>query len=50
MDEVYEFSSPYEQPLSISAHPHEPIFACGFNSGRMRIFNIDSTEVIEDFS
>jgi WD40 repeat protein len=50
MDEVYEFSSPVDQPLSISAHPHEPLFACGFESGKMRIFNIDSTEVIEEFS
>lgn len=30
MEEVYEFSSPYDQPLSLAAHPTEPIFACGF--------------------
>jgi hypothetical protein len=50
MDEVYEFSSPVDQPLSISAHPHLPLFACGFETGKMRIFNIDSTEVTEEFS
>jgi WD40 repeat protein len=50
MEEVYEFSSPFDQPLSISAHPSEPIFACGFHSGKMRIFDIETTEVTDEFS
>ena len=50
MEEVYEFSSPFDQPLSLSAHPTEPIFACGFESGKMRIFDIDTTEVTDEFS
>jgi WD40 repeat protein len=49
-DEVYEFSSPVEQPLCVSAHPVLPIFACGFETGRMRIFDIDTTEVLDEFS
>lgn len=49
-DEVYEFSSPMDQPLSVAAHPTLPIFSCGFEQGKMRVFDIDSTEVIEEFS
>jgi len=50
LEEVYEFSSPFDQPLCISAHPSQSIFACGFHSGKMRIFDIDTTEVIDEFS
>lgn len=49
-DEVYEFSSPVDQPLCIAAHPRSARFACGFESGKMRIFDIDSTEVVDEFS
>lgn len=48
-DEVYEFTA-NDQPLSVSAHPTLPIFACGFGSGNMRIFDIDSTDVIDEFA
>ena len=49
-DEVYEFSSPVDQPLCVSAHPTLNLFACGFESGKMRIFDIDTTEVVDEFS
>ena len=49
-DEVYEFSSPVDQPLCVAAHPQQSIFACGFESGKMRIFDIDTTEVLDEFS
>lgn len=49
-EEVYEFSSPIDQPISVSAHPNQSIFACGFDSGKMRIFDIESTEVLDEFS
>lgn len=42
-DELYEFSSTDEQPLCVSGHPTLPIFACGFHTGTMRIFDIDTT-------
>ena len=48
--EVYEFSSPTDQPLCISSHPTQPMFACGFESGKMRIFDTDTTEVVDEFS
>jgi len=34
----------------VSAHPTLSIFACGFESGKMRIFDIDTTEVVDEFS
>ena len=42
-DQVVEFSSPIDQPLCVSAHPTLPIFACGFKSGAMRVFDIEKT-------
>lgn len=49
-DEVYEYSAPQDQVLCVSAHPSLPIFSCGFETGRMRVFDIDSTSVIDEFS
>ena len=50
LEEVYEFSSPIDQPISIASHPKEAKFACGFQSGKMRIFDIEATEVLDEFS
>ena len=49
-DQVYEFSSPVDQPLSVAAHPQLPLFSCGFESGVMRVFDIDRTCVADEFS
>lgn len=48
-DQVYEFSSPIDQPLSIAAHPFLPLFSCGFESGVMRVFDIERTCVADEF-
>jgi WD40 repeat protein len=48
--ENFEFSCPVDQVLSISAHPTLPIFSCGFESGKMRVFNIDTLQVADEFS
>jgi WD repeat-containing protein 90 len=45
-----EFSSPIDQPLVVAAHPVLPIFACGFKSGTMRIFDIEKTCVADEFT
>ena len=50
LEEVYQFSSPIDQPISVSSHPSQAIFACGFASGKMRIFDIETTEVLDEFS
>lgn len=49
MDQVYEFSSPVDQALCVSAHPSMPLFACGFESGVMRVFDIERTCVADEF-
>ena len=49
-DQVYEFSSPIDQPLSLSSHPQLPLFACGFESGVLRIFDIERTCVADEFA
>ena len=48
-DQVVEFSSPIDQPLCVTAHPTLPIFSCGFQSGTMRVFDIEKTCVCENF-
>jgi len=47
---IYEFVSPNDQAISVASHPSEPLFACGFESGSLRVFDIDNTKVIEIFN
>jgi WD40 repeat protein len=49
-DQNVEFTCPYDQPLCVAAHPELNIFACGFQSGTMRIFDIEKTSVAEDYT
>jgi len=48
-DQVYEFSSPVDQALCVAAHPSLPLFSCGFESGVMRVFDIERTCVADEF-
>ena len=48
--QVVEFSSPIDQPLCVAAHPTLPIFTCGFQSGTMRVFDIEKTCVADEFT
>lgn len=47
---IYEFVSPNDQAISVSSHPQLALFACGFESGTLRIFDIERTKVCEVFS
>lgn len=47
---IYEFVSPNDQAISVSSHPSLPLFACGFESGTLRIFDIERTKVCEVYS
>ena len=38
--QLYDFSAPNECPCAISYHPSRQIFACGFESGVIRVFNM----------
>jgi WD40 repeat protein len=42
---IYEFVSPNDQAISVSSHPTLPLFACGFESGTLIIFDIAITIV-----
>ena len=35
--QIYDFSAPNESPCAISYHPSRQIFACGFESGVIRV-------------
>jgi len=41
--EKFEFTSPQETPICVSAHPDLPVFATGFDTGFMRVFDIEKT-------
>ena len=43
--QLYDFSAPNERPTRLCFHPvggklNEPVFACGFSSGKIRVFNV----------
>lgn len=48
-EEMYEFTSLQDEPTAISFHPTQPFFVCGFGSGSVRLFHIESTSMREEF-
>ncbi|XP_025111591.1 WD repeat-containing protein 90-like isoform X3 [Pomacea canaliculata] len=46
--QLYDFSAPNESPSTISYHPINQIFACGFESGAVRVFDVESTCLIAE--
>ena len=48
-EESYEFTSPQDEPLVASFHPTIDLFACGFRSGYLRLFDVPSTAVKDEF-
>ena len=48
-EELFEFFSPQDLPLTVSFHPTTAFFACGFESGSLRIFEIETTSMKEEF-
>jgi len=42
----FEFASPQDPPTCVAYHPTEQVIACGFASGFVRIFDVESTETI----
>ena len=45
-----EFTTLDDLPLAIAAHPTLPLFSCGFESGSMRVFDIEKTIVTDTFT
>ncbi len=48
MQQQYEFASYEDQAVSVAIHPSKPVFACGFVSGSLRIFDIEKTSVTDE--
>jgi WD40 repeat protein len=48
-DQDYEFTTPVDLPLCVAAHPTLPLFSCGFESGVLRVFDIEKTCVSDEF-
>ncbi|XP_033117799.1 WD repeat-containing protein 90-like isoform X4 [Anneissia japonica] len=48
LQQLYDFSTPQECPCAITFHPSLQCFACGFESGCVRVFNIASTSLVAE--
>ena len=48
-EEQFEFFSPQDLPLTVSFHPSLNLFACGFESGSLRIFEVETTSMKDEF-
>ncbi|XP_056017616.1 WD repeat-containing protein 90-like isoform X2 [Ostrea edulis] len=48
LQQLYDFSAPNECPCAISYHPSRQIFACGFESGVVRVFNVQTTSMLAE--
>lgn len=48
MQQLYDFSAPKECPCAIAYHPTQQVFACGFESGSVRVFNVSSTSMLAE--
>lgn len=47
--QMYDFSAPNEKPSRVCFVPEQkPIFACGFNSGKIRIFNVTEAKLLNE--
>lgn len=44
----YDFTTPEDVPLSISCHPSLEVFACGFESGTVRVFHVANTCLLSE--
>ncbi|CAH1794798.1 unnamed protein product [Owenia fusiformis] len=46
--QLYDFTAPEECPSNITYQPHQQVFACGFQSGCVRVFNVASTSMLAE--
>eukprot|EP00794_Sanderia_malayensis_P008708 gene8708-9637_t len=44
--QLYDFRAPGERPGLVAFHPVKELLACGFDSGRVRVFDIASTSLL----
>eukprot|EP01028_Stygiella_incarcerata_P001206 TRINITY_DN11910_c1_g1_i2.p1 TRINITY_DN11910_c1_g1~~TRINITY_DN11910_c1_g1_i2.p1 ORF type:complete len:1465 (+),score=373.69 TRINITY_DN11910_c1_g1_i2:109-4503(+) len=48
-DQLYQFDTVGEHPLCVAYHPQEYIIYCGFSTGVIRVFDIESTTLLDEF-
>ncbi|KAK6171134.1 hypothetical protein SNE40_019389 [Patella caerulea] len=48
LQQLYDFSAAKECPCTISYHPSKQVFACGFENGIVRIFNVSTTTMLAE--
>lgn len=48
--QIYEYSSPSDEPTAVSASPTADSFVVGFQSGTVRLFEMGSLQVLEEFT
>ncbi|XP_028339822.1 WD repeat-containing protein 90 [Physeter macrocephalus] len=46
LQQLYDFTSPEEAPCAVAFHPTQPTFFCGFSSGAVRSFSLETTEIL----
>jgi len=44
--QLYDFTAPQDCPTVIAYHPTQQAFACGFESGVLRVFNVATTTML----
>ncbi|XP_064636675.1 WD repeat-containing protein 90-like [Lineus longissimus] len=47
--QLFDFTAPQECPCAICYHPTQQVFACGFESGSVRIFNVGTTSMLAEY-
>jgi WD40 repeat protein len=50
LEQTYEFRSPADEPTAVSASPTADSFVVGFQSGTVRLFEMGSLLVLEEFT
>nr|XP_006813552.1 PREDICTED: WD repeat-containing protein 90-like [Saccoglossus kowalevskii] len=48
LQQLYDFNAPKECPCAIIYHPSSQVFACGFDSGCVRAFNVSTTSLLAE--
>ena len=46
--QIYDFSAPQECPCTLVYHPTQQVFACGFETGSVRVFNVATTSMLAE--
>uniref|UniRef100_A0A803SMR5 WD repeat domain 90 n=1 Tax=Anolis carolinensis TaxID=28377 RepID=A0A803SMR5_ANOCA len=48
MQQLYEFTASDEMPCTVSFHPSQHIFACGFDTGVVRTISLATSKLLEE--